>query len=160
MADFNIAVQITLVNEGGFVDNPADPGGATKYGITQADMPGVDIAGVTPQQATAYYQEHYWKPLYSQIESQDVANKLFDMGVLFGVGEAVKLLQIVLQTAIPTVTVDDEFGPETLAALNQIDAASLLQAYKTSLVTYALRIAANKPSDRQFAAGWGRRINL
>ena len=47
MADFNLAVALTLQHEGGFIDLAADPGGATKYGITQADMPGVQIADLT-----------------------------------------------------------------------------------------------------------------
>lgn len=159
MADFNIAVQKTLVHEGGFVNNPNDPGGATKYGITQKDMPGVNIADITEEQAAEYYSENYWKPLYSQIDDQAVASKIFDMGVLFGVGEAVKLLQIVLQEAFPSVTIDSDFGPNTLSAVNQAGAASLLEAYKTALVTYALRIAANKPNLRIFVRGWGNRIN-
>ncbi len=159
MAIFITAIQKTLVNEGGFVDNPNDPGGATKYGITQRDMPDVIIHDITEVQAVAYYQEHYWKPLYSQIVSQDVADKVFDLGVLFGVGEAVKVLQIVLQTGVPSTTIDGDFGPETLSAVNQIDPTSLLNAYKTAMVTYMLRIVTNKPNLRQFAAGWGRRIN-
>jgi lysozyme family protein len=159
MADFNTAVQLTLAFEGGFVDNPSDPGGATKYGVTQADMPGTNIADITEAQAADYYSEHYWKPLYSSIESQLLANKLFDMGVLFGVGEAVKVLQIMLQSGVPSVTVDGDFGPETLAAVNSVEPNSALAAYQTALVTYMLRIVVNKPALRVFAAGWGRRIN-
>jgi lysozyme family protein len=159
MADFEQAVKLTLVNEGGFVNNPADPGGATKYGVTQKDMPDVNIADITPEQATEYYREHYWKPLYSEIQSQEIANKLFDMGVLFGIGEAVKLLQIVLQTAYPMLVVDEEFGPTTLGYVNDSDPGTLLAAYKTALVTYTLRIVTNRPNLRVFAAGWGRRIN-
>lgn len=159
MADFEKAIALTLVHEGGFVDNPADPGGATKYGVTQKDMPGVNIADITPAQATEYYREHYWKPLYSEIVDQSVASKLFDMGVLFGIGEAVKLLQIVLQTAYPTLVIDEEFGPTTLGYVNDAEPQSLLSAYKTALVTYTLRIVTNKPALRVFTAGWGRRIN-
>ena len=59
MADFQIAVHKTLVHEGGFVDNKNDSGGQTKYGITQADLPGVSIKDITLEQAVAYYAEHY-----------------------------------------------------------------------------------------------------
>lgn len=159
MSDFQIAVQKTLVNEGGFVDDPNDPGKATNFGITQADMPGVNMKDITQAQAIAYYAENYWKTLYAQIENQDVANKLFDMGVLFGVGEAVKVLQIVLATSVPAIEPDADFGPETLAATNEVDANSLLQAYKTAMVTYMLRIVVNKPVLREFTSGWGKRIN-
>jgi lysozyme family protein len=154
MADSKISIAKTLINEGGYVDNPNDSGGPTKYGITQKDMPGVNIQDITPEQATEYYQDHYWKALYSQIDSQVVADKLFDMGVLFGVGEAVKLLQIVL-----TLTADTIFGPHTLEAVNQADPGSLLTTYKTALVNYVIGIANDRPQDRVFLTGWIRRIN-
>jgi len=159
VSNFQEAVKKTLIHEGGFVDNPHDAGGRTKYGITQKDLPDVDIAQITPEQATVYYSEHYWKPLYAQIQSQSVAEKIFDMGVLFGVGKAVKILQAVLQPAFPEVTPDGQFGPTTLNAVNQAEENSLLQGYKTALVAYTLRIVLAHPEDRDFVAGWGRRIN-
>lgn len=154
MADLNISIQKTLVHEGGYVDNPADSGGPTKFGITQADMPGQNIEDLTPEQAIEYYLEHYVKPGYSEIQSQDVCNKLFDMGVLFGIGEAVHIFQLVLN-----VGVDGVFGPETLQATNEADADSLLQAYKTSMATHAFQIATANPKDRIFLTGWVNRIN-
>lgn len=154
MADLKIAIALTLVHEGGYVNNPADPGGATNMGITQADMPGQNMKELTQDQAVAYYSEHFWKPLYSQIQNQPVANKLFDLGVLFGVGTAVGILQTVLQ-----LTVDHSFGPDTLSHVNQADPISLLQIYKTALVTHALAVAAANPAERIFVAGWIRRIN-
>jgi lysozyme family protein len=158
MADFNQAVQKTLINEGGYVNNPLDRGGPTKYGVTQADMPGVDIETITTAQAAEYFRENYWKDFYSQISSQAVAEKLFDMGVLFGVKTAVRLLQSALANAFP-VDVDGDFGPETLGALEQADEDSLLSVYKQNLVAYTLKIVANNPEQRVFVAGWGKRIN-
>jgi lysozyme family protein len=154
MADPNIAIALTLKNEGGFVNNPADPGGATNMGITQADMPGINIADLTVTQAETYYDQHYWKSLYSEIEDQFVANKLFDMGVLFGVGTAVQMLQGILK-----LTVDGVFGPQTLAAVNGADSFSLLVAYKTVLVQHAINIGAEHPEEREFVVGWMRRVN-
>ncbi len=136
------------------MDNPADPGGATNMGITQADMTGINIAELTVTQAETYYDEHYWKSLYSEIEDQFVANKLFDMGVLFGVGTAVQMLQGILK-----LTVDGVFGPQTLAAVNGADSFSLLVAYKTVLVQHAINIGAEHPEEREFVVGWMRRVN-
>src|SRR5271170_1065779 len=130
MADFRIAVAKTLVHEGGYTDNAADRGGPTNYGITQADFPGVDMRTITAAQATEYYAKHYWKPLYSQINDQDIASKLFDMGVLFGIGTAVKILQVSMESEISLVS-DGDFGPETLADVNQY---GNLQQYKTVLI--------------------------
>lgn len=156
MADFNQAVAKTLVHEGGYVDNPNDPGGATKYGITQADMPGVNIRDITTAQATAYYAEHYWKELYSQITDQLLAEKIFDMGILFGVGTAVKLLQITLVNKVSLVT-DGVFGPGTLSAVNQH--ANLIPAYRTVLINHCMSVVNSKPETSVFVRGWVSRIN-
>ena len=157
MGDFKIAVQKTLVHEGGYVNNPLDHGGPTKYGITQADMPAVSIKDITPDDAAGYYQEHYWKPLYSQITSQGLAEKLFDMGVLFGVGTAVKMLQISMTHEIGLVS-DGQFGPNTLAAVNQ-SAVDLLPGYKTTLIQHVVNIVNTKPDQGVFIQGWVNRIN-
>ncbi len=154
MSDPKTAIALTLQHEGGFVNNPADPGGATNMGVTQKDIPSIDIRNLTVPQATDYYLENFWKPFYSQIESQLVANKIFDLGVLFGIGTTVKILQGVLK-----LTQDGVFGEQTLAAVNGAEVSSLLLAFRTALVQHAVAIGAAKPSERQFVGGWIRRIN-
>lgn len=155
MADPNVAIIKTLHNEGGYVNNPADRGGPTNMGITQADMPDIPIDTLNIAQAEAYYLEHYWKQLYSQIQNQDVANKLFDMGFLFGVGT----VTIFLQTCLKVEPTDGVFGPDTLQATNEADPASLLVAFKSVLMTHATDIGAKNPTQRQFVKGWWNRIN-
>ena len=171
MADFGIAVALTLRNEGGFQNMSSDKGNwtgaevgagtlvGTKYGIAAAEFPNLDIPNLTVAQATQIYEQKYWNVLYNQIESQDVADKLFDIGVNEGVGTAVKILQEVLAPHFSTVIIDCSFGPNTLMAVNKSDAASLLKAYKVALVTRALQIAANNPAERPFVSNWIRRIN-
>lgn len=165
MASFQIAVSITLddAHEGGFQDNPKDranwTGGqvgvgtlvGTKYGITTLDMPGVSIRDLTPQQAASYYSANYWKPLYSQINDQLLANKLFDIGVLFGVGTAVKLLQGVLG-----LTTDGAFGPNTLSAVNM--RLDVLAPFKSALMSHATAVATANPNDAPDLSDWLRRI--
>ena len=152
MADFNQAVQLTLVHEGGYVNLPSDPGGATNMGIEQRDMPNVIIQDLTVAQATEYYFENYWKQFYSQIQSQPVANKLFDLGILFGVGTAVKFLQLTLG-----ITADGSFGPATLNAVNTAD-AGFLDRYKAAMWQHAQAIVTATPSSLMFLTGWQRRI--
>lgn len=154
MADFKTAVLLTLQHEGGYVNNSHDKGGPTKYGITQADMPGVDISQITTDQAVSYYAERYWKPLYSQINDQLLANKLFDMGVLFGVGTAVKLLQLSLTQGIVVVQ-DGVFGPNTLAVTNE---RGDLQKYRIVLYNHAMDVVNRNPEDAVFISGWTHRI--
>jgi lysozyme family protein len=154
MSDFKQAILLTLQHEGGWVNNPHDSGGETNMGITQKDMPGQDMKTLTVEQATAYYLENYWKLHYSGINDQSIVNKLFDMGVLFGVGTAVKILQAALN-----LKTDGSFGPMSLTAVNAAEPISFLIAYKTGLVNRALGVVNAVPSDRIFFAGWVKRIN-
>jgi lysozyme family protein len=168
MADFNQAVQKTLINEGGFQNIHGDSGNwtggevgkgelrGTKYGISAAEFPNLDIFNLTQDQAIQIYREGYWKDGYSQITDQLLADKLFDLGVLFGVGEAVKLLQITMANKISLVT-DGEFGLGTLSAVNQ--SANLLPAYKTTFINHCMNIINHNPAKAQFANNWVRRIN-
>src|SRR5271154_4003500 len=93
MADFTEAVSLTLVHEGGYSNDESDPGGATNMGILQRDLPNIPIQTLTRPQAMEYYQQHFWPPLYDEITSQKLGSKIFDMGILFGLKEAVELIQ-------------------------------------------------------------------
>jgi lysozyme family protein len=168
VADAKTAILITLdpSHEGGFQKNPNDranwTGGqvgvgtlvGTNGGITALDMPGADIEHLTVDQKVAYYLEHYWKPLYSSIAPQAVASKLFDMGVLFGVGTAVKNLQVSLD-----LEMDGIFGPNTLARVNAANESLLLQNFKSELHAHAESVAAANPHESAFLSDWSRRID-
>lgn len=168
MADARIAILITLdVNhEGGFQRNPHDranwTGGqvgvgtlvGTNGGITTLDMPGADIEHLTVDQKISYYLQHYWKALYSQIADQGIANKLFDMGVLFGIGTAVKALQSALD-----LNVDGVFGPLSLARLNASNDFLTLQDFKAGLHAHAQSVAQHNPEEAVFLPDWTRRID-
>jgi len=169
MADARTAFLITTDkdHEGGFQKMPNDHANwssgvigegtlvGTNFGITALDMPGVDIEHLTQEQAIEFYIERYWKSYYSQIIDQNVANKLADLGVLFGVGTAVGIMQLTLG-----VNVDHAFGPATLAALNAAEPDSLLTHFKANMMTHAFNVATANPVERPNLPGWGRRINL
>ncbi len=135
------------------MDNPDDKGGPTKYGITQKDLPGVNIKDLTVEQATTFYYVKYWNPLYTKIGDQAAGTKIFDMGVLFGVKTAVRLLQGVLE-----VQQDEKFGPGTLAALNAAP-ASLLPLYRVRLLMHTRWIVFQNATQAEFLNGWDNRIN-
>jgi lysozyme family protein len=104
----------------------------------------------------AYYSEHYWKPLYSQIIDQGIANKLFDMGVLLGVGESAYLLQRALNFLPPQWT--KTFDQPTLAATNAAVPADLLKRFKMHLLAHATNLVNANPTDHGFEKGWDTRI--
>lgn len=172
MADFNIAFAITTDDnhEGGFQKDPNDRGNwtggkigvgelrGTKWGISAAQFPTLDIENLKIGDAKKLYQDEYWHPLYSQIKDQYIGNKIFDMGVLFGVPSAVEHMQLVLRPNHP-VLVDRQFGAITLLAINDTESVSLLASYKASLIAHALQIGATNHAQMQYVGGWIRRIN-
>lgn len=175
MADARTAVLITLDprHEGGFQKNPNDRRNwssgqigvgtliGTNGGITPQDMPGADIEHLTTDQKVAFYLANYWKPLYSEINSQLLANKIFDMGVLFGIKEAVEDAQNALLSAItppPMLHVDGIFGPETLLLTNEASPVLLMVKYQAKLVVRAHGAVAAHPEDAPFFDGWQTRI--
>jgi len=86
MAEFSRAINTILKNEGGYVNNPNDPGGETNYGISKRSFPDVDIRNLTQEKAIAIYRASYWGkyPLLDQLDSQEVATKVFDLMVNMG----------------------------------------------------------------------------
>jgi lysozyme family protein len=154
MSDVTISIQRTLVHEGGYADNPEDPGGVTNFGITQADMPGQNMKELTQAQAVTYYMQHYVKPLYTQIQEQSVLDKLFDAGVLFGVGTAVTLLQ----RAVRVIPTDGIFGEDTLTAVNTFG-PNLLPIYRSILTSHAIAVTQARPAETIFLKGWENRVN-
>lgn len=90
-ADFDRAVAFVLAQEGGYVANPADPGGATKYGISQRSYPGRDIAALTEADARAIYYVDYWVPIAASLP-MPLALVVFDTAVNMGRGAADVLL--------------------------------------------------------------------
>jgi len=166
VSDPNIAIPFTLVHEGGFQKDPDDPGNwtggskdvgelkGTKFGISAHEFPNEDIENLTVERAIEIYQEGYWKPHYGEIQYQPLANKLFDLGVMMGVGSAVHVLQIVLN-----IPVDGIFGPDTVGHVNGAEPISLTKAFATGLVSHAIAVANANPNERKYLAGWIKRIN-
>ena len=83
-----------------------------------------------------------------------MANKIFDMGVLFGQVESIMLLQLIL-----SIHADGDLGPFTLAAINAQPPDQFLSQYKQRLATHARNIVTAKPSQVIFLQGWLNRIN-
>jgi lysozyme family protein len=130
---FDECVAFTFRAEGGFVDNPADPGGATNMGITLAtlqqwsDDPHVGVSQVqdlTRQTARAIYRALYWNPLRADALPIGVDLSVFDFGVNAGTWRSARVLQRAL--GFMGDEVDGSIGPETLAAAAGIDPSLLV----------------------------------
>jgi lysozyme family protein len=131
--NFLICVAFTLASEGGYVDNPADPGGATNLGITLAtyrqwaDDPALgssQLHGISAATARAIYRSLYWNPLRAHDLPGGVDLSVFDMGVNAGIWRSARLLQ--RAAGLAGRDVDGSIGPQTLAAVARWDARSLI----------------------------------
>lgn len=161
MSGFDAALAAVMENEGGFTDNPADPGNwtggaidaglcrGTKWGISAAAYPSLDIRNLTQQDARDIYLQRYWVPISGDRLPSSVALLLFDAAVNLGVGRAVKLLQ----SAVGAVQ-DGLLGPKTLAAVLAADAAKVGVEFQTSRLLFMLGL----PAWRSFGHGWATRL--
>lgn len=151
----------SLDAEGGFTSNPADPGNwtggkigagecrGTKFGISAAAYPDLDIAGLTQADAQAIYRQDYWSKLGGDELPLPLALVAFDAAVNAGVGRAVLWLQ---QAA--GVTADGTFGKITLAALCAGDAGALARDALARRIDFSARL----PGWSNFGLGWSRRF--
>jgi lysozyme family protein len=160
-----IATEI-IAREGGFVNDPDDPGGATKYGVTIHTLKklgidvnasgAVDVADVkalTRAQAVDIYIEHYFtRPGVAQLP-QVLQASVFDMMVNSGTN-AVKLLQRLLTDMGFACSPDGAIGPQTISAAQRAYEAApshLADAYAISRRNYYYRLADARPASRKYA---------
>ena len=156
MADFSKAIGFVLANEGGYANNPSDPGGETNFGISKRAYPYLDIKNLTRDDATAIYQRDYWK--FDGLASQRVATKLFDACVNMGPSAAVRLLQLSLGALeVGPVVADGKIGPETIAHANAADEEKLVDEFKARLAKFYADEAVNGTGMAGFLLGWLRR---
>ncbi len=168
MADFGVFLPILLRFEGGYVNDPTDPGGETNKGVTMAtfqqcshELLGLDptsnnLKALTDAQAGVIYKALYWNKIYGDaFGSQDLANIVCDFFVNSGT-HATKLLQHVLNNMGANVAEDGGIGPGTLKALAGFDQVQVYREYKQGRIAYYQVLGQKFP---QFLKGWLNRVN-
>ena len=153
---FDIIIVKTLKHEGGYVWRDDDPGGETNYGISKGSYPSIDIKNLTKAQAIEIYRRDYWeKPKINMIKDDDLAAKVFDIGVNVGTTRAVRFLQTAINFLGAKLATDGVLGPKTLSAVNgHSNPKAVLTVFKEQVRAHYLR--QNKP---QFITGWLRRLD-
>lgn len=158
MAMFEPAVEVVLKHEGGYVNDPHDPGGETNYGISKRVYPSQDIANLTREDAAAIYKRDYWAfGRFGEIYDQDVATKAFDMGVLCGIQTSVKCLQNAASACGHLTQVDGKMGPGTLAAVNAIPGGEMISTLRQEYVEHFRRLIDKRPDLKRYEHGWMER---
>lgn len=155
---FERAVQFTLQHEGGYVNDPNDPGGETKYGISKRAHPQLDISTLTYENATEIYRLDYWNHVKGDRLPPLIAMVVFDWAVQFGTGVAAQALQQFLGR----LQVDGAIGPHTVARANEhrsltLDTTSALMLNERRMIALT-RLVRRKPGQRlRYLSGWMRR---
>lgn len=164
MTNFDQALKVIFDHEGRlFTQDPFDPGGATKYGITIETLSAVlghaatpdDVRKLTEGDATRIYRTRYWEALrLDLLPSYDLALVVFDQAVQCGPKAAVERLQKVLN-----LPVDGRMTGKTLAAAVAVPAPDFaaFEYVRESMKHYA-KIVVNNPAQRRFLAGWCERL--
>ena len=153
LVEFDEIIEVVLHHEGGYVNDPDDPGGETNFGIAKRSHPDVDIANLTKDGAKEIYKEHYWDKNKVESLSEELRHIYFDMCVNQGRGRAVKILQRAANAKGADLKVDGGMGPKTIAGLKGVE-LDRVRAYR---VKYYADLVTRKPDLEKFYFGWFRR---
>jgi lysozyme family protein len=154
---FEPSLAHVLKHEGGYVNHPADPGGATNLGITAATLAqarghpvsAADVAALTRAEAAAIYRRLFWNPARSDDLPAGLDHAVFDLAVNSGPGRAARLLQRVL-----AVAEDGVIGPATLAAAQRAEPRQAIRALQRERLAFLKRLS----TWPAFGRGWQARV--
>lgn len=166
MRDVQSLAEEIVAREGGFVNDPDDPGGATNFGVTIGTMRrlGLDLTGdgqvseadvraLSREQAVAIFLEHYYRRPGIAALPEVLQPSVFDMYVNAG-GNAVRILQRLLGEMGHDLTVDGVLGPQTIRAAQAAFGAApdhLADAYGIARRSYYYALADRRPASRKYA---------
>jgi len=156
--NFKECLDLVLKSEGGYVNNPADPGGMTNLGVTKRVWEeytghGADekeMRSLTPKKVAPLYEQKYWRPCYGEVLPRGLDFVVFSMGVNAGPGRSVKLLQQSLG-CVP----DGVIGPRTRELISASNTATLIAKFSESRREY-YRALKTFPI---FGKGWLARVD-
>lgn len=155
--NFEKSLAAVLKHEGGYVDHPRDPGGATNKGITigtfrryvKPKATKRDLKNITKAQVESVYRQHYWDKVRASELPSGVDYAVFDFAVNSGPSRAVKFLQKVVG-----VSEDGRIGPATLEAVSDRDHAKTIETLCDNRLAFLKRLG----TWGTFGKGWSRRV--
>lgn len=164
---FKKAFQKVIEFEGGYVNNPSDAGGKTKFGITEKTAKKCGYQGnikdLTKQQAKNIYYNYYWNNHdYNQVDYESIAIELFEQAVNLGPTKANFNLQHSYNLLNKKQLAEDGIiGVRTLAAVNEYsDPKSLLKLLNLLQGKQYINICEHDQSKKIFLRGWLKRVSL
>jgi lysozyme family protein len=160
MDNFPKSLEFSLRWEGGFSDHPADHGGATMRGITQATYdaylrsigaPSYPVKGIRDEEIEWIYRRNYWEEIRGDSLPSPLSIAVFDCAVNSGPSRSIKLLQAACNGGL---IIDGAIGPKTIAAAQGVAVGKVIDQREAFL----RRIVVRDPSQQVFLKGWLNRI--
>lgn len=148
MNDFKKAVEFVLKHEGGYVNDPHDHGGETKFGISKRAYPNLDIKNLTRDKAIEIYKRDYWDMLPGALPTA-IHCVLFDCAVNAGHGRAIRLLQAAIK-----VNPDGQWGKLSQSALTKLNQNEVLLRFSTERIMFYSALS----TFSRFGKGWVNRV--
>lgn len=147
--NFQDAFDRLIGHEGGYVNNPEDPGGETNWGISKRSYPNIDIKNLSREGAKAIYLRDFWSRIKGDKLYDGVAYQLFDFAVNSGIETAVRYFQRAIGVAD-----DGHWGPLSQAAADAMSETDSLMLINAERLDFMTRLS-NWPNASK---GWSRRI--
>jgi len=146
---FDTAFERTVGLEGGYSNDPNDPGGETNWGISKRSYPHLNIKELTREDAKAIYLRDFWNRIHADSLPDGVAFQLFDFAVNSGIETAVRYLQRALRVAD-----DGHWGPVSQAAADRMNEPDMIMNLISERLDYMTRLKNWSVAGN----GWARRI--
>lgn len=149
--------ELMLKSEGGYVNNPADPGGMTNLGVTKAtwenwvgrESDEAEMRGLTPEKVEPLYKKKFFDAVRGDELPVGLDYLLFDFAVNAGAGRAIKTLQSAVG-----VTPDGGFGSMTMAAVQALNPQELIEKFSQAKEDFYRSL----PTFATFGGGWLNRV--
>lgn len=156
--NFDRSLAAVLKHEGGYVDHPSDPGGATNLGITRATLASfrgravskAEVKALTRAEAAKIYRARYWDSIKGDDLPAGIDFAVFDYAVNSGTGRAARCLQQVVGAKV-----DGWIGGNSLATVRARNPSAVIGAFCARRMSFLERLK----TFRVFGKGWTRRVN-
>ena len=155
--NWDASFEMVLKHEGGYVNDPRDPGGRTNLGVTQRaweawlvrTVTESDMRALTPEKVKPFYKAMYWDKIKGDQLPNGVDYAAYDFAVNSGVGRAAKFLQ-----TIAGVTADGALGPKSMGAIRECNPEQMVDALCEMRLDFLKRL----PTFETFGKGWRIRV--
>jgi lysozyme family protein len=155
LTKFEDIIEKVLEHEGGYVNDPDDPGGETMMGISKRAYPNLDISGLSRQDVIDIYKKDYWDRNRVDSFPDKLRYIYFDMCVNMGKSRAVKIIQQACNSKKQNLSVDGGLGPLTLKSVRKCKLSpSRVRAYR---IKYYANLVDKKPILNKYYYGWFKR---